>query len=291
MISQEELNFMTMVLILPRSENPFVAAATQLKKLCKDVSTVSASALHESEVKSLQAVPTNTAGAYSHRHAVYDRGCILPLLPPCSMGLEYFISGGIIGTNTSLSRSLKAIFVWGMDKVNRDFKEIKRICEAVADTLESTAPNYNSTSYSPVQLLNILNPAKALAPLRNDIGVHSRIVLTTGLIDLCLLASLYLPLLLVTLRDIRRRTEDLFHSFPNTDDPEAAELVKIHKRLKQEHVSLVAYAFAAYFSTMMFIPTLAWALSYPGLNFVQDKNWLLGLQIGMHGPFAISGNV
>ncbi|KAH9822408.1 hypothetical protein DFH28DRAFT_881426 [Melampsora americana] len=292
MISQEELDFIAMVLTLPWSENPFVASATQLEKLCKDVSTMSASALHESEVKHLQAVPINTAGTHSHRHALYNGGCIFSVLPSCSLGPECFIPIRIIGTNTSFLLSIIAIFVWGMEKVNRDMKEIIQVCKAVVNTLGSTASTYNSTTYSPVKLLNILSPAKALASLRNDIGVHSRIVLTTGLIDLCLLTTLYVPLVGLTFRDIRRRTKQLFHTSPKTDSPEAADLAhKIHNRLKQEHVSLVAHAFAAYFSTMMYIPLLAWALSFSALNFVENKVWLSGMQIGMHGPFAISGNV
>lgn len=181
--------------------------------------------------------------------------------------------------------------VWSLHRNDLSYERSKEITKNMINALHSAAPSYDPKTYTPVQVLTFLMPATELVGIRDDIAVGFRVAIITALIDLCLLSILYAPLIYATLKVIRKRSRELRFTFATATADKADRIANIKARLEEEHKAIVHHAWSAYITTVSFIPILAWLTSYRDASFVQNKQWNTILQIGLHAPFAISGNV
>lgn len=161
---------------------------------------------------------------------------------------------------------------------------------SILSNLYLQARTHDSTNYKPVELILSLMPARQLVVYRDRMAQLFRLGIMFGLCDLAFLGIIYLPVLIISLGSLRRRTAEASFTAATRTEDQYDQFVRIHARLKEEHRAVITHAVFVYLFTIMFIPVMSWQLSYKGSSFLRDKTWLIVTQIGLHGPFSIGGN-
>ncbi|KAH9823260.1 hypothetical protein DFH28DRAFT_946607 [Melampsora americana] len=66
---------------------------------------------------------------------------------------------------------------------------------------------------------------------------------------------------------------------------------RMNESIAPQRDATVLHAVVAYVSTLVHLPVLVWAISPKSVDFCLDKSWLVGLQLGIHIPFSVTGNI
>ncbi|KAG0142240.1 hypothetical protein CROQUDRAFT_109980 [Cronartium quercuum f. sp. fusiforme G11] len=183
------------------------------------------------------------------------------------------------------------LLIWTFEMANRDYAGLKQVQHTVVRALNQAAPGYDPVAYSPMKVLTMLIPAKKMVQYKNDMAYRVRFGIWVGLVDLCLLSTLYIPILIISLREIRKRTREVEFTLTAATGEQCTRLLNIQSRLAQERRTLLQHALAIYFTTNMFIPALAWQIWIARGDFLKNQRWHTGTQLGMHLPFIVSGNI
>ncbi|KAG0147401.1 hypothetical protein CROQUDRAFT_42930, partial [Cronartium quercuum f. sp. fusiforme G11] len=149
-------------------------------------------------------------------------------------------------------------FVWSLVRANQDYSRIQDIHHSITHTMYDVAPSYDLFTYNPIKVLKLLIPARKIVELRDHLGANLRITLWTATIELTALGFLYFPILYFTLREIRKRSKELRLTIATSTTKQAIQFINIQNHLNEEMNALICHAFSTYFSTLMYIPILAW---------------------------------
>lgn len=186
--------------------------------------------------------------------------------------------------------SLPAFFVTFIG-AEQERQKLRELARAITSDLRLHGKTANVTNYRRMDLLLRLIPAKQLTIHRDRMAHWLRLGITAALVDLIVLCVIYVPLLVISIRAIRKKTRECTFSMATCTAEQSVRFRKIERRLKEDHRTLVHHAIMVYISTSIFIPVVVLQLSYKGPTFVQNEKWLILTQIGLHGPFAITGNI
>lgn len=176
-------------------------------------------------------------------------------------------------------------------RAESDLNKLRAVLKAITSDLRAQGKTANMVNYRRMDLLLRLVPARQLVVYRDRMAREFRAGMMIGLIDLIVLCLIYAPLLVISIGAIRKKTNECTFAIASCTAERSMQFKRIERRLAKEHRTLLNHALAAYGSTIIFIPVIAWQLSYKGTTFMQNRNWLILTQIGMHGPFAIGGNI
>jgi len=119
---------------------------------------------------------------------------------------------------------------------------------------------------------------------------YLRTALIIGLANLLLLCLLYAPLLKNSVESIDRRTVECTFAVEISPFDQSGQFAHIKHRVRQEYWTSFIHGLAVYITALALVPILIWQVSFPGPAYMRSRTWLTVTQIGMHGPFAISGN-
>ncbi|KAH9808323.1 hypothetical protein DFH28DRAFT_997811, partial [Melampsora americana] len=172
-----------------------------------------------------------------------------------------------------------------------ELKKLRAVLKAITSDLRTQGKLANMANYRQMDLLVRLIPARDIVAHRDRMARWFRLGMMIGIIDLLVLCLVYAPLLVISLGTIRKKTSECTFAMATCTAERSVQFKRIERRLADEHRTLLHHALTAYGSTLAFVPVIAWQLSYKGTTFLQNKNWLIVTQIGMHGPFAIGGNI
>lgn len=173
---------------------------------------------------------------------------------------------------------------------NEEYKEIKHILGQVIATLETYRSIYDPNSYQPSTLIIELLPAQDILAHEERMTRALRTALIIGLANLILLCLFYAPLLKSSIGAIQRRTEECTFTVAISPFEQSEQFAHIKHRLRQEYWTSFIHGLAVYLTVLVLVPIMIWQVSFPGPLFLRSSTWLTVTQIGMHGPFAISGN-
>ncbi|KAH9822630.1 hypothetical protein DFH28DRAFT_949264 [Melampsora americana] len=170
------------------------------------------------------------------------------------------------------------------------FQKLLKLETSILSHLRFQASTHDSTNYRPMDLMLDLIPARQLVVYRDRIAQLFRLGIIFGLSGLTFLGIIYLPVLIISLGSLRRRTTEATFTAATLTEDQYEQFGRIRARLKEEHRAVTTHAAFVYLFTIMFIPVMSWQLTYKDSTFLRDKKWLIVTQIGLHGPFAIGGN-
>ncbi|KAI8458777.1 hypothetical protein BY996DRAFT_6410658 [Phakopsora pachyrhizi] len=111
-----------------------------------------------------------------------------------------------------------------------------------------------------------------------------------GLVDLLILSIVCAPLLKTATRAIRKRRAECTFALAGCSSGQAEQLCEMKIQVKHEYWTLFVHGMALYLTTIAFIPVMVWQLFVSGTSFMRTTNWITVTQLGMHGPYAITGN-
>ncbi|KAA1092465.1 hypothetical protein PGT21_003867 [Puccinia graminis f. sp. tritici] len=174
---------------------------------------------------------------------------------------------------------------------NEEYKIIRRILGEILAVLEDYKSKYDPNTYQSSRLIAALLPAREMLLHEKNMARYLRTALIIGLSNLLLLCLLYAPLLKNSIGAIQRRTEECtFAVAISPFDQSGAQFAHIKHRVRQEYWTSFIHGLAVYMTALALVPILIWQVSFPGPAYMRSQAWLTVTQIGMHGPFAISGN-
>lgn len=174
---------------------------------------------------------------------------------------------------------------------NEEYKMIRQILSEVVTLLTNYIPQYDPDTYRPSTLITVLLPSKAMLLHEQNMAHYLRKALLIGLSDLIFLCLLYAPLLRYSIGAIQRRTEECTFAVTTFDNDQSEKLAHIKHRVRQEYWTSFIHGLAVYLTALALLPVLIWQVCFPGSSFLRSQKWLVVTQVGMHGPFAISGNI
>ncbi|PLW42610.1 hypothetical protein PCANC_11745 [Puccinia coronata f. sp. avenae] len=173
---------------------------------------------------------------------------------------------------------------------NEEYKMIRRILASIVAALEAQSSAYDPNTYKTSRLITILLPAREMLTHERNMARYLRTALIVGLANLILLCLLYAFLLKSSIGAIQRRTEECTFAVAISPFDQSGQFAHIKHRVRQEYWTSVIHGLAVYLISLAFVPILIWQVSFPGPAYMRSRTWLTVTQIGMHGPFAITGN-
>ncbi|MBW0532839.1 hypothetical protein O181_072554 [Austropuccinia psidii MF-1] len=173
---------------------------------------------------------------------------------------------------------------------NYEYKQTRQLINQILMSLKDLSLTYNPQNFQSSTLLITLEPARQVLTHEKKMATFLRTALMIGLGDLIVLCLLYAPLLRKSFSTIQKQTEDFAFEGPNSNE-QSKKLAHIKHRARQEYMTLLIHGLIVYLTALTFIPILIWQTSLRGFSFMRSQKWATITQIGMHGPFAITGNV
>lgn len=193
--------------------------------------------------------------------------------------------------------ALASIFIPG----SFNLRKLERILEDTIKALLRAAPTYQPDKFNILSLLQILAPAKELAPTTRAFANDIRASFILYLGQRFLIAVLYMPTSLLAFRGLRLQTLPQNSSNKSqTEGPVSNDFLKglgrsifAQTKTPQDQVKqrLRIHALLIYIDTVLYVVLLTYLLIYKGSGFVNDPKWVLVEQVLGHGPTAIIGNV
>ncbi|EGF99122.1 uncharacterized protein MELLADRAFT_112973 [Melampsora larici-populina 98AG31] len=160
-----------------------------------------------------------------------------------------------------------------------ELEELRAVLKAITSDLRHQGAMANMENYRRMDLLVRLIPARQLVVHRDRMARLFRLSMMIGITDLSVLSLIYGPLLAISIGTIRKKTSECTFAIATCTAERSIQFKRIERRLAKEHQTLLQHALAAYGSTLIFIPVIAWQLSYKGTTFMQNKKWLILTQI------------
>ncbi|CAH7686248.1 expressed protein [Phakopsora pachyrhizi] len=176
-------------------------------------------------------------------------------------------------------------------KSNREYDKIREILRHVVSSLRELAVNYKSETYRPEFLFLTLLPARQIFVHEAKMVHYFRTGFMIGLVDLLILSIVCAPLLKTATRAIRKRRAECTFALAGCSSGQAEQLCEMKIQVKHEYWTLFVHGMALYLTTIAFIPVMVWQLFVSGTSFMRTTNWITVTQLGMHGPYAITGNL
>ncbi|KAG0147727.1 hypothetical protein CROQUDRAFT_670321 [Cronartium quercuum f. sp. fusiforme G11] len=164
-------------------------------------------------------------------------------------------------------------------QANSEFEKLRHTLNIILSDLHHQATTYNGTGYNRMELLLRLQPASMLGVYRDRLALWIRRGIIVGLVDLIILGIIYAPLLIVSIGALRRRTAQCTFTAATGTAEESLQFQKIEARLRVEQQTIVMHAYTAYALTVIFVPVMAWQLSYKGSTFLKSETCLIITQI------------
>ncbi|WAQ90568.1 hypothetical protein PtA15_12A558 [Puccinia triticina] len=173
---------------------------------------------------------------------------------------------------------------------NEEYKIIRRILGEILAVLKDYSSKFDPNTDQSSRLIAALLPAREMLLHERNMARYLRIALIIGLSNLILLCLLYAPLLKNSIGAIQRRTEECTFAVAISPFDQTGQFAHIKHRVRQEYWTSFIHGLAVYMTALALVPILIWQVSFPGPAYMRSRTWLTVTQIGMHGPFAISGN-
>jgi len=173
---------------------------------------------------------------------------------------------------------------------NEEYKAIRRILASILAVLEDHSRRYDPSTFDSSSLISALLPAREILVHERNMARYLRTALIIGLANLLLLCLLYAPLLKNSVESIDRRTVECTFAVEISPFDQSGQFAHIKHRVRQEYWTSFIHGLAVYMTALALVPILIWQVSFPGPAYMRSRTWLTVTQIGMHGPFAISGN-
>ncbi|KAH9461524.1 hypothetical protein MJO28_009247 [Puccinia striiformis f. sp. tritici] len=161
--------------------------------------------------------------------------------------------------------------------------------KVIAHLLQS-APTYRPESYSYLSVVGIVKPLAAIVPYKERFAHDLRFMLYLFLVQHSLIAVIYLPLFIIVLRILRRQIspkESRENGFAGDHTPKEMNAIdRVRKRL-------IKHACLVYLQEILYCPPVVYLMFGPTtkVSKLSDPTWILVLQVGVHGPTAIIGNI
>ncbi|KAI7950339.1 hypothetical protein MJO29_009013 [Puccinia striiformis f. sp. tritici] len=161
--------------------------------------------------------------------------------------------------------------------------------KVIAHLLQS-APTYRPESYSYLSVVGIVKPLAAIVPYKERFAHDLRFMLYLFLVQHSLIAVIYLPLFIIVLRILRRQIspkESRENGFAGDHTPKEMNAIdRVRKRL-------IKHACLVYLQEILYCPPVVYLMFGPTtkVSKLSDPTWILVLQVGVHGPTAIIGNM
>ncbi|KAI7945367.1 hypothetical protein MJO29_011755 [Puccinia striiformis f. sp. tritici] len=173
---------------------------------------------------------------------------------------------------------------------NEEYKKIRHILGEILVVLKDYSSRFDPDTYQPSRLIAALMPAREILVHEENMARYLRTALIIGLANLLLLCLLYAPLLKNSIGAIQRRTEECTFAVAISPFDQSEQFAHIKHRVRQEYWTSFIHGLAVYMTSLALVPILIWQVSFPGPEYMRSRTWLTVTQIGMHGPFALSGN-
>ncbi|KAG0145959.1 hypothetical protein CROQUDRAFT_107488 [Cronartium quercuum f. sp. fusiforme G11] len=208
-------------------------------------------------------------------------------------GMSPIVRRGLNALFVSIILVPMSLVVYCYGTVNNEYEKAKSILYGVIQKLYTEANGFKAETYSRINLLMLLIPARDMAPHIDQIARFTRYGIVVYLVTLCFFVLTYIPLLSFSLSRLYARSvsqKDLrLAAGPegNLNNKFAAASQKI--RLQRRRLVLLALATLA--TTALHVPVLIAQLSFKGNRFMIDQKWILLTRVGLHLPFSILGNI
>ncbi|KAH9445484.1 hypothetical protein Pst134EA_022448 [Puccinia striiformis f. sp. tritici] len=173
---------------------------------------------------------------------------------------------------------------------NEEYKKIRHILGEILVVLKDYSSKFDPDTYQASRLIAALMPAREILVHEENMARYLRTALIIGLANLLLLCLLYAPLLKNSIGAIQRRTEECTFAVAISPFDQSEQFAHIKHRVRQEYWTSFIHGLAVYMTSLALVPILIWQVSFPGPEYMRSRTWLTVTQIGMHGPFALSGN-
>lgn len=185
--------------------------------------------------------------------------------------------------------------IWIFAIAIQEYSLMEDIVRPVTEALLHAASSYSPDTYNASNLWMILLPSnQALSHL----NITSRLIRIGISLYLCaggILCLAYIPFLTILLRGMysgpalpaMKRDEEL-----GASSQTAQRIIsRMNESITPQRDATVLHALLAYISTLVHLPVLIWAISPKSVLFFLDRSWLVGIQLGIHVPFSITGNI
>ncbi|KAG0149452.1 hypothetical protein CROQUDRAFT_104995 [Cronartium quercuum f. sp. fusiforme G11] len=184
---------------------------------------------------------------------------------------------------------------WAFIKATLEFIEIKRTAAPVIASLLRSASSYSPKTYDQSHLLSIVIRLHS-AKLHLETLCHCIWVATVCyLVTMLTMTVTYAPLLFISLKGlvrrgvIARRDPELSESL--TAQVKSTWQLHLEEESRRHRANVVGHALIAYLEVIAQFPFTIWMLTYKDGPFVLEPTWWIITVLGLHGPYALIGNI
>ncbi|CAH7672602.1 expressed protein [Phakopsora pachyrhizi] len=181
--------------------------------------------------------------------------------------------------------------LWAYGAAQREWFDMRDIVQSIRGSLLSEAPNYNPETYNKLALLRLMLPAKNLIPHQSNMEDFIDIGIKAYLVAVLFPAVVYVPLLTISLKGLFKNSVSPASIEAALGKDQAAELKAKAGKAHRQRQRMVYHALLLYTSVVSHLPAIFWQVFNNKPGFLKSNTWQTVTLLGLHVPFAITGNL